>query len=278
MHCPSVTKFSRSASPTRCSPQDRIRILKTPPWIFAPLNLVKTDQGTSWAEAMTARPVMGIDGLLTIALGEGTNYRVLPKITGFVGIISALFKRLSDDNIEIVASTIKAIYDQTCRSCGLINRLIIYMPSDGETSARCALITEWATPQPSRSCCALTSGILRTKVLSQTRDKRTRLPVPARSGTIARGGNLQIGPPRRVPGAGIGSLGASGRERGASGQVKQDSHRWLGQPFSHSVPTFFLTRGRQPCVARVKSMLRLGLSASSAIAHLSLNVPAEGTS
>ena len=112
--------------------QDRIRILKTPPWIFAPLNPVKTDQGTTWAEAMTARPVMGIDGLLTIALGEGTNYRVLPKITGFFGIISALFKRLwdqaemhetleTDDNFEIVASTIKAIYDQTCRSCGLIH-------------------------------------------------------------------------------------------------------------------------------------------------------------
>ncbi|OLP76060.1 hypothetical protein AK812_SmicGene44055 [Symbiodinium microadriaticum] len=124
--------------------QHRIRILKKPPWIFAPLNLVETDQGTTWAEAMTARPVMGTDGLLTIALGEGANYRVLPKITGFLGIISALFKRLwdqaemhdtleTDDNFEIAASTIKAIYDQTCRSCGLINRLIIYMPNDGET-------------------------------------------------------------------------------------------------------------------------------------------------
>ena len=50
--------------------QDRIRILKKPPWIFAPLNLVKTDVNTTWAEAMTARPVMGTDGLLTIALKE----------------------------------------------------------------------------------------------------------------------------------------------------------------------------------------------------------------
>ena len=97
---------------------------------------------TTWAEAMTARPVMGTDGLLTIALGEGSDYRVLPKITSFFGII-ALFKKLweqaemhetleTDDNFEIVASTIKAIYDQTCRSCGLINRLIIYMQKDGE--------------------------------------------------------------------------------------------------------------------------------------------------
>ena len=51
--------------------QDTIRVLKTPPWIFAPLNLVATDQGTTWEEAMTARPVMGTDGLLTIAVGEG---------------------------------------------------------------------------------------------------------------------------------------------------------------------------------------------------------------
>ena len=72
-----------------------------------------------------------------------SKYRVLPKITGFFGIISALFKKLWDqaemhetletyDNFEIVASTIKAIYNQTCKSRGLINRLIIYMPKDGE--------------------------------------------------------------------------------------------------------------------------------------------------
>ena len=123
--------------------QDRMRILKKPSWIFAPLNLVQTEQGTTWAEAMTASPVMGTDGLLTIVLGEGANYRILPQITGFFGIISSLFKRLwdqaemhatleTDDNFEIVASTIKAIYDQTCRSCGLINRLIIYMPAEGK--------------------------------------------------------------------------------------------------------------------------------------------------
>ena len=72
--------------------QDRIRIRKKPPWIFAPLNLVQTEQGTTWEEAMTARPVMRPDGLLTIALGEGDQYRVLPKVTGFFGIISSLFK------------------------------------------------------------------------------------------------------------------------------------------------------------------------------------------
>ncbi|OLP83235.1 hypothetical protein AK812_SmicGene36019 [Symbiodinium microadriaticum] len=34
----------------------------------------------------------------------------------------------TDDNFEIVACTFKSIYDQTCRSCGLINRIIIFMP------------------------------------------------------------------------------------------------------------------------------------------------------
>ena len=122
--------------------QDRIRILKKPPWIFAPLNLCKTIENTTWADAMTARPVMGTDGLLTIAIGEGSSYKVLPKITAYFGVIAALFKKLwdqaemhetleTDDNFEIVASTIKAIYDQTCRTCGLINRLIIYMPKEG---------------------------------------------------------------------------------------------------------------------------------------------------
>ena len=54
--------------------QDRIRILKKPPWIFAPLNLVKTDMNTTWAEAMTACPVMGTDGLLTLAKAPLTAY------------------------------------------------------------------------------------------------------------------------------------------------------------------------------------------------------------
>ena len=123
--------------------QDRIRILKKLPWLFAPLNMCRTIDNTSWEEAMTARPEMGMDGLLTIAIGHGPTYKLLPKITSFFGIIAGLFRKLwdqpemhetleTDDNFEIVASTIKAIYDQTCRSCGLENRLIIYMPKEGK--------------------------------------------------------------------------------------------------------------------------------------------------
>ncbi|OLQ10417.1 hypothetical protein AK812_SmicGene5913 [Symbiodinium microadriaticum] len=123
--------------------QDRICILKKPPWLFAPLNMCRTIDNTSWEEAMTARPEMGTDGLLTIAIGHGPTYRLLPKITSFFGVIAGLFRKLwdqpemhetleTDDNFEIVASTIKAIYDQTCRTCGVNNRLVIYMPKDGK--------------------------------------------------------------------------------------------------------------------------------------------------
>ena len=38
----------------------------------------------------------------------------------------------SDDNFEIVASTAKSIYDRTCRSCELDNRLIILQHKDGK--------------------------------------------------------------------------------------------------------------------------------------------------
>ncbi|CAE7270546.1 unnamed protein product [Symbiodinium sp. KB8] len=210
--------------------QDRIRILKKPPWIFAPLNLVKTEVNTTWAEAMTARPVMGTDGLLTIALGEGPAYRVLPKITGFFGIISALFHELwdqtemhetleTDDNFEIVASTIKAIYDQTCRSCGLINRLIIYMPKEGQQVRKCALTIEWGTRPQSKSCYALTNVSLRTKALSQTRDRKTILPTLASIGMTTRGGTPRIGHLRQAHGAGKGNLRASGQNCGASGRT-----------------------------------------------------------
>ena len=113
--------------------QDRRRILAKPPWILARILQAVSDKGTTWAETMTARPVMGSEGTLTIALGEGSDYRVLPLLTSFFGLIGSLFKGIweqpemddlleTDDNFEVVASTIKAIYDQTCRSCGLINR------------------------------------------------------------------------------------------------------------------------------------------------------------
>ena len=154
-----------------------------------------------------------------------SKYRVLPKITGFFGIISALFKKLWDqaemhetletyDNFEIVASTIKAIYNQTCKSCGLINRSLFTCRKTESKSARCALIIEWATRLPNKSCCALTNVSRRTKALSQTRDRRTRLPTLASIGTTTRGGTPRIGLPRQVPGAGKGNLGASGQDCG----------------------------------------------------------------
>ena len=113
--------------------QQRMRILAKPPWILAPILQAVTDKGTTWAETMTARPVMGSEGMLTIALGE-------------------------HDNFEIVASTIKAIYDQTCRSCGLINRILIYMRRRMAGSfASSELITSWGTRRPNSSGSVLTS-------------------------------------------------------------------------------------------------------------------------
>ena len=37
----------------------------------------------------------------------------------------------TDENFEIVASTFKCIYDQTCRKCGCLNRVIFYQLKDG---------------------------------------------------------------------------------------------------------------------------------------------------
>ena len=36
----------------------------------------------------------------------------------------------TDENFEIVASTLKCIYDQTCRRCGSLNRVIFYQLKD----------------------------------------------------------------------------------------------------------------------------------------------------
>ena len=117
--------------------QDRIRILTKPPWIFAPLNLVAADQGTTWAEAMTARPVMGTDGFLTIALGEGDKYHVLPLLTGFFGIIGGIRQRCRPlwRQTTISRSWHQPVKPSTTRPAdhaGLINRMIIDMPKDGK--------------------------------------------------------------------------------------------------------------------------------------------------
>ena len=124
------------------------------------------------------------------------------------------------DNFEIVASTIKAIYDQTCRSCGLINRLIIYMPQEGKQVRKMRIdhsVIELGTRQQSRNCYAQTNVSLRTKALSPTRDRKTRLLIHASTGT-SRGGALRIGHPRQVPGAGTGNLRVTGQDCGALGR------------------------------------------------------------
>ncbi|CAE7450992.1 unnamed protein product [Symbiodinium microadriaticum] len=199
--------------------QDRIRILKKPPWIFAPLNLCKTIENTAWAEAMTARPVMGTDGLLTIAIGDGPTYKVLPKITSYFGVIAALFKKLwdqpemhetleTDDNFEIVASTIKAIYDQTCRSCGVINRLIIYMQKDGKQVRKMRIDHEVGdTPAKLRLLRPKLADKRHTEDTGPVSEKgrKTTGPTPIKHGMTARGGTLRTGDPHPARGAGIDS-------------------------------------------------------------------------
>ncbi|CAE7399928.1 unnamed protein product [Symbiodinium necroappetens] len=73
---------------------------------------------------------------------QGESYGEPDFITNYYGLLHSLCVHLwdhedmgglieTDDNFEIIASTLKSIYDQTCRSCGLINRMIIYMPREG---------------------------------------------------------------------------------------------------------------------------------------------------
>ena len=42
----------------------------------------------------------------------------------------------TDENFEIVASTLKCIYDQTCRKCGSHNRVIFYQLKEGRTQRK----------------------------------------------------------------------------------------------------------------------------------------------
>ena len=62
-------------------------------------------------------------------------------------LIHSLFSRMwerremhdileTDENFEIVASTMKCIYDQTCRKCGSDNRVIFYQLKEGRTQRK----------------------------------------------------------------------------------------------------------------------------------------------
>ena len=42
----------------------------------------------------------------------------------------------TDENFEIVASTLKCIYDQTCRKCGSQNRVIFYQLREGRVQRK----------------------------------------------------------------------------------------------------------------------------------------------
>ena len=147
----------------------------------------------------------------------------------------------------------------------------------GKRSARCALIIELATLLPSKSSCAPTNGILRTTAMSQTRDKKTRLPILASSGTITRGGNLQIGPPRQVPGAGIGNLGVSGQECGASGRFCV-TNGGSANPFLANTCYLSSSQEDDSLESRSQKALRIVSSTSCANAHQSQSpqkVPSE---
>ena len=123
----------------------------------------------------------------------------------------------TDDNFEIVVSTIKAIYDQTCRSCGLTNRMIIYMPTDGEKVRKIRIdhkvgdmpaMQKWLRPDKRQS-----------EDPGPVWDKRQRTTplVRAVNGMIAHGVNPLTGPLRRLA-PGVGGT-KHGRKPGASGQA-----------------------------------------------------------
>eukprot|EP00439_Symbiodinium_sp_Y106_P043494 s1357_g5.t1 len=124
--------------------RNRIANLSRVPWIFDPIKLTATDKDATWADVTAAKLVVGATGQFTLSIKEGDRYVELKASTVFYGIIHSLFQRMwdrekmnileTDENFEIVASTLKCIYDQTCRKCGGMNRVIFYyfyQPRDG---------------------------------------------------------------------------------------------------------------------------------------------------
>ena len=116
-------------------------------WKHRVITLTATDKGATWADVTAAKLVVGATGQLTLSIGDGDRYVELKAPTTFYGIIHSLFSRMwerremhdileTDENFEIVASTMKCIYDQTCRKCGSDNRFIFCQLKEGRTQRK----------------------------------------------------------------------------------------------------------------------------------------------
>ena len=64
----------------------------------------------------------------------------------------------TDENFEIVASTLKCIYDQTCRKCGCLNRVIFYQLKEGRDGRKTAGGIETGTMTPARGLAVAATG------------------------------------------------------------------------------------------------------------------------
>ena len=126
---------------------NRVANLSRVRWILAPIKLTATDKDATWADVTVAKLVVGATGQFTLSIGEGDRYVELKASTVFYGIIHSLFLRMwdrtemddtleTDENFEIVASTLKCIYDQTCRKCGSLNRVIFYQLKEGRAQRK----------------------------------------------------------------------------------------------------------------------------------------------
>ena len=75
----------------------------------------------------------------------------------------------AEDRFEIIASALKSIYDQSCRSCGSFS-----CPRVAKLCAKCALTTSWKTLKPDRIMTLAMQQLTTNASPSTQTDKRPR--------------------------------------------------------------------------------------------------------
>ncbi|CAE6971171.1 DBP2 [Symbiodinium sp. CCMP2592] len=138
----------------------RVEALRRVPRLFEAIKVVKTESGLTWETAVSARRVLTQDGRVTIAMGIGSSYTELATPTKAHDLVAALFNKMWEEpslarlfpthaHFDLVATTIRIIYNYASESAGLSSRMIKLVPENPgeEAPKRMRIVHELADRQ-----------------------------------------------------------------------------------------------------------------------------------
>ena len=118
--------------------QKRMTIWAAPPRLFSGITrtVTKGESQVSWQTAMCAKLVVGTNGLVAVAIKKNEAYETFENGTALQGALASLFRNMWESpplcdliknkaTFNLIATSVKAVYDHTAKQAGLLARLVI---------------------------------------------------------------------------------------------------------------------------------------------------------